>query len=398
MTPLPDLYARLEARPDDSPESLRASYRAAARRSHPDVGGDHQRFLEIDASWQVLGYPSSRWCYDAFWILSILMADETHVDVGVALRAANDATLAANLCSIPLLLHDDILALHASIPRWLADVEHRADAGDRPRTPSAGQSRLQRFAPYWGAPVVGLGPLDPDVHTVVTAGVTSMMRWQATNRLLRSIDLDERRTARDATHEAYQSLRAAQDLLVRPGAVRTDAAARVYFHICWSVLALRTLLVDPSVRLSRVYPVTDEEWSRARAEESLEILASRQILPGAAPWAPLDELSGAVADAVRDAASTASVAASACIVAQRGPTRTRPVLQQWSRWSSRCGSGMLVTASIALLGLGPGSTDEGDGRGVVLLALVAGGLALVSLGAHLGSRSDRAEFDSAPDT
>lgn len=45
-------------------ETLRRAYRRAARESHPDLGGDAQRFRRVQLAWERIGTPAARRAYD----------------------------------------------------------------------------------------------------------------------------------------------------------------------------------------------------------------------------------------------------------------------------------------------------------------------------------------------
>lgn len=57
-------YEVLGVRPDAGEEELRRAYRRALRLSHPDTGGDVQRFHLVQLAWERIGDPSSRAAYD----------------------------------------------------------------------------------------------------------------------------------------------------------------------------------------------------------------------------------------------------------------------------------------------------------------------------------------------
>lgn len=59
-----DHYKVLGVAPDATYEQIRAAYRAAVKRYHPDLGGDPDRFREIRRAWEVLGVAESRLRYD----------------------------------------------------------------------------------------------------------------------------------------------------------------------------------------------------------------------------------------------------------------------------------------------------------------------------------------------
>lgn len=60
----PDHYAVLGVSPGASLSSIRAAFRAQARRAHPDHGGSHQRMIEVLEAWEVLSDLAARREYD----------------------------------------------------------------------------------------------------------------------------------------------------------------------------------------------------------------------------------------------------------------------------------------------------------------------------------------------
>jgi len=60
-----DLYDRLQVTPRAEPEVIRAAYRALAKKSHPDSGGDPRTMVLINEAWSVLGDPAQRAVYDS---------------------------------------------------------------------------------------------------------------------------------------------------------------------------------------------------------------------------------------------------------------------------------------------------------------------------------------------
>ncbi|MCC2336182.1 J domain-containing protein [Cellulomonas wangsupingiae] len=60
-----DHYAVLGVAPDATREELRAAYRRAARRTHPDLGGDQDEFAAAELAWHVLGDAERRAAHDA---------------------------------------------------------------------------------------------------------------------------------------------------------------------------------------------------------------------------------------------------------------------------------------------------------------------------------------------
>jgi curved DNA-binding protein CbpA len=58
------LYDILGVSPNASIGEIRAAWRAAAKRHHPDVGGDARAFHELSRAWGVLSSPGRRQQYD----------------------------------------------------------------------------------------------------------------------------------------------------------------------------------------------------------------------------------------------------------------------------------------------------------------------------------------------
>lgn len=60
-------YHILFVQPDAPPEVIKAAWRAlmSARRGHPDLGGDHDAAVRLNAAYAVLGDPQRRAAYDA---------------------------------------------------------------------------------------------------------------------------------------------------------------------------------------------------------------------------------------------------------------------------------------------------------------------------------------------
>lgn len=59
-----DLYAELGLDPSATPEQIRAAYRKAAKRAHPDAGGDADAFQRVVGAYVVLSDPARRARYD----------------------------------------------------------------------------------------------------------------------------------------------------------------------------------------------------------------------------------------------------------------------------------------------------------------------------------------------
>jgi DnaJ domain/B-box zinc finger len=57
-------YAALNVHKNASAAELRSAYRAAARNTHPDKGGDAASFARVQAALEVLGDPEARRVYD----------------------------------------------------------------------------------------------------------------------------------------------------------------------------------------------------------------------------------------------------------------------------------------------------------------------------------------------
>ena len=62
-----DLYRALGLESKKAmPRQIKAAFRAAARRHHPDKGGDQQAFARVQKAYETLGDPEAREAYDAW--------------------------------------------------------------------------------------------------------------------------------------------------------------------------------------------------------------------------------------------------------------------------------------------------------------------------------------------
>ena len=75
-----------------SAEELRRAYRAAARRTHPDAGGDARDFRAVVRAWEAVGDPEARRRYD----LSLPSAGESST-VWLASGSAAQSSVAATM-------------------------------------------------------------------------------------------------------------------------------------------------------------------------------------------------------------------------------------------------------------------------------------------------------------
>lgn len=58
-------YAVLGVSSHASKDEIKSAYRVLARQTHPDAGGDPDRFAQIAKAWEVLGNDQERELYDA---------------------------------------------------------------------------------------------------------------------------------------------------------------------------------------------------------------------------------------------------------------------------------------------------------------------------------------------
>jgi curved DNA-binding protein CbpA len=58
-------YAILGVTSRASKDEIKAAYRELARKTHPDAGGDPERFAQVAEAWEVLGDDEQRELYDA---------------------------------------------------------------------------------------------------------------------------------------------------------------------------------------------------------------------------------------------------------------------------------------------------------------------------------------------
>lgn len=61
-----DYYKILGVTKSSSPDEIKKAYRKLAMQHHPDKGGDHEKFKEINEAYQVLSDPQKKASYDQF--------------------------------------------------------------------------------------------------------------------------------------------------------------------------------------------------------------------------------------------------------------------------------------------------------------------------------------------
>lgn len=82
------LYDLLDLVPTASPAEIKQAHRAAAKRFHPDAGGDAARFVAVTRAYRVLSDPERRRRYDETGLFDAAEADTAQADLVVTLSSA----------------------------------------------------------------------------------------------------------------------------------------------------------------------------------------------------------------------------------------------------------------------------------------------------------------------
>lgn len=82
------LYDLLDVAPTASPAEIKQAHRLAAKRLHPDAGGDAARFAAVTRAYRVLSDPERRRRYDETGLFDAAQADAAQADLIVTLSSA----------------------------------------------------------------------------------------------------------------------------------------------------------------------------------------------------------------------------------------------------------------------------------------------------------------------
>ena len=123
----------LDVEPSASADAIKLAHRAAAKRFHPDRGGDEARFLAVTRAYHVLSDPEKRRRYDETGLYDGAEADSVHADLIVTLSGALNHVLSRTL--LPLDSTDVVAEMRRLIEAGrevaaeeLAGLEKRLDA------------------------------------------------------------------------------------------------------------------------------------------------------------------------------------------------------------------------------------------------------------------------------
>ena len=90
---MPDLYAALGVARDADTAAIRAAYRKAAKRAHPDGGGSPEKFLAVNRAMEVLTDAKRRKAYDETGSIDDKPADNEESELMGFVSALLDAVL-----------------------------------------------------------------------------------------------------------------------------------------------------------------------------------------------------------------------------------------------------------------------------------------------------------------
>lgn len=94
------LYDLLDVAPSASPAEIKQAHRVAAKRLHPDAGGDAARFVAVTRAYRVLSDPERRRRYDETGLFDAAEADTAQADLVVTLSSALNLVLSRTALSI----------------------------------------------------------------------------------------------------------------------------------------------------------------------------------------------------------------------------------------------------------------------------------------------------------
>jgi curved DNA-binding protein CbpA len=94
------LYDLLEVEPTASAAEIKTAHRQAAKRFHPDRGGDSARFVAITRAYSVLSDPDRRKRYDATGQFDADEADNSHADLIFTLSSVLNHVLSSSRLAI----------------------------------------------------------------------------------------------------------------------------------------------------------------------------------------------------------------------------------------------------------------------------------------------------------
>jgi curved DNA-binding protein CbpA len=108
---MPDLYAALDLPRDAPPETIRAAYRKAAKRAHPDGGGSPQKFALVRLALDTLSDEARRARYDATGEIDEKPVDNARAQLLEMLAAGLDLALFKLYDNAKPPIHNDMVRL-----------------------------------------------------------------------------------------------------------------------------------------------------------------------------------------------------------------------------------------------------------------------------------------------
>lgn len=161
------LYDLLGIEPAATAAEIKAAHRAAAKRFHPDRGGDGARFVAVTRAYHVLSDPALRRRYDETGLFDAAEADAAHADLVVTLASALNHVLSRT--RLPINGTDFVAEMRRLIAAGrdvvgeeLADIEVRL---------AALQAARQRIRRKDAAENLFLAVIDSQIRTLARAQV-----------------------------------------------------------------------------------------------------------------------------------------------------------------------------------------------------------------------------------
>ena len=260
-----DLYRVLGVSQTAEPDEIRAGYKTAVKRVHPDVGGTHEAFLLVDAARRILLNSRDRAGYDRILVLDTLLRSKPTVD-SVA-KALEEAINQVDGWDCPGSLQDGVKATLMTAATWLSE-----NPSGRP-SPGNTDEQMPYGPEYWSKRAAPLR----------ARAASRMTSWPTTAHRLESASwTTDLRTRLGEACQVYRSLRAVQEVL-RSDPV-TDADALFYFHTCVALVTVSASIRRHSADAGLSYAVKSAAWLDAHVSRAESRLRRRGLAPGHAPW------------------------------------------------------------------------------------------------------------------
>lgn len=132
------LYDLLDVAAHASAAEIKAAYRLAAKRAHPDSGGDSEHFIALTRAYNVLSDAEQRSRYDETGAFDAGAVDNSHADMIMTLSQALDQILATSKLPVE---NTDIIGEMRKLVKQSRDMTEQGLSGVDKRLHSLGVVR-----------------------------------------------------------------------------------------------------------------------------------------------------------------------------------------------------------------------------------------------------------------